>query len=60
MLNVVRRRHSDVTRRVSLLPYEDVFVCRTCLGQNCTVKEKVEVEFKIGEDVLEEVKKLVI
>ena len=33
----------------------DVFVCRTCLGQNCTVEKKLE--FKRGEDILEEVEK---
>ena len=31
----------------------DAFVCRTCLGHNCSVEEKLE--FKRGEDVLEEV-----
>ena len=33
----------------------DVFVYRTCLGHNCSVEEKLE--FKRGEDVLEEVEK---
>ena len=31
------------------------FVCRTCLGHNCSVEEKLE--FKKGEDVLGEVEK---
>ena len=31
-------------------------LCRTCLDHNCSVKEKLE--FKRGEDVLEEVQKL--
>ena len=43
-------------RRVSLLSCEDVFVCRTNLSHNCSVKEKVE--FKRGKDVLEEIEKL--
>ena len=42
-------------RQVSLLSCWDVFVCRTCLGHNCSVEEKFE--FKRGEDVLEEVEK---
>ena len=33
----------------------EVFACRTCLGHNCSVKEKLE--FKRHEDVLEEVEK---
>ena len=41
-------------RLVSLLSCWDVFVCRTCLGHNCSVEEKLG--FKRGEDVLEEVK----
>ena len=40
---------------MSLLSCRDVFVCRTCLGHNCSVEEKFE--FKRGEDVLEEVEK---
>ena len=40
---------------MSLLSYRDVFVCRSCLGHNCSVEEKLE--FKRGEDVLEEVEK---
>ena len=32
-----------------------IFVCRTCLGHNCSVEEKLE--FKKGEEVLEEVEK---
>ena len=46
--------YSDVPRQVSLLSCWDVFVCRTCLGHNCSVQEKLG--FKRGEDVLEEVK----
>ena len=42
-------------RQVSLLSYQDVFVCRTCLVHNCSVHENLE--FKRGEDVLEEVEK---
>ena len=34
----------------------DVFICRTCLGHDCSVEENLE--FKRGEDVLEEVEKL--
>ena len=51
----VHRCCSDVPRQVSLLSCCDVFVCRTCLGHNCSVEEKLE--FKRGEDVLEEVEK---
>ena len=40
-------------RKVSLLLCQDVFVCRTCLGHNYSVEERLE--FKRGEDVLEEV-----
>ena len=46
---------SDVPRQVSLVSCCDVFVCRTCLGHNSAVEEKLE--FKRGEDVLEEVEK---
>ena len=35
----LHRRCSDVPRQVSLLSCWDVFVCRTCLGRNCTVEE---------------------
>ena len=42
-------------RQVSLLLCWDVFVCRTCLGHNYLVEEKLK--FKRGEDVLEEVHK---
>ena len=45
---------SDVPRQVSLSCW-DVFVCRTCLGHNCSVKEKLE--FKRDENVSEEVEK---
>ena len=51
----VHRRCSDVPRQVSLVSCRDVFVCRTCLGHNCSVEEKLE--FKRGDDVLEEVEK---
>ena len=51
----VHRRYSDVPRQVSLLSCRDIFVCRTCLGHNFSVVEKLE--FKTGEDVLEEVEK---
>ena len=33
----------------------DVFDCRKCLGHNCSIEEKLE--FKRGEDVIEEVEK---
>ena len=46
---------SDVPTQLSLLSCWDVFVCRTCIGHNCTTEEKLE--FKRGEDVLEEVEK---
>ena len=46
---------SYVPKQVSILLYRDVFVCRTCLGHNCSVKEKLK--FKRGEDVLEQKKK---
>ena len=39
----------DVSRQVSLLSCRDVFVCRTCLGHNCSVEEMLE--FKRDEDV---------
>ena len=42
-------------RQVSLLSCRDVFVCRACLGHNCLVEEKLE--FKRGEDVLDELEK---
>ena len=51
----VHRPCSDVPRQVSLLSCRDIFVCRTCLRHNCSVMEKLE--FKTGEDVLEEVEK---
>ena len=51
----VHRCCSDVPRQVSLLSFWDFFVCRTCLGHNFSVEEKLE--FKRGEDVLEEVEK---
>ena len=51
----VHRHCSDVPRQVSLLSCQDIFVCRTCLRHNFSVVEKLE--FKTGEDVLEEVEK---
>ena len=48
----VHCRCSDVPRQVSLRSCRDIFVCRTCLCHNCSVVEKLE--FKTGEDVLEE------
>ena len=45
---------SDVSRQVSLLSCRDVFICRTCLGHNCSMEK---LEFKRGEDVLGEVEK---
>ena len=51
----VHRRYSDVSRDVSLLSCRDVFVCRTSLGHNCSVEEKLEL--KRGEDALEKVEK---
>ena len=48
-------RCSGVPRQVCLLSCQDVFVCGTCLGHNCSVEEKLE--FKKGEDVLEEMEK---
>ena len=51
----VHCRCSDVTRQVSLLSCRDIFVCRTCLRHNCSVVEMLE--FKTGEDVLEEVER---
>ena len=38
----VHRHCSDVPMQVSLLLCWDIFVCRTCLGHNCSVEEKVE------------------
>ena len=38
----IHRHCSDVPRQVSLLSCWDVFVCRTCLGHNCSVEEKLE------------------
>ena len=51
----VNHRCSDVSRQVSLRSCWDVFVCRTCLGHDRSVEEKLE--FKRGEDVLDEVAK---
>ena len=39
---------------MSLLSCQDVYVCRTCLGHNCTVEK---LEFERSEDVLQEVEK---
>ena len=46
---------SDRPRQVNLLACRDVFLCRLCLGHNCSVEKKLE--FKRGEDVLEEMQK---
>ena len=54
----VHRRCSDVPRQVSLPSRRNVFVCRTCLGHNCSVEEKLEI--RRVEDVLEEVESFVI
>ena len=54
----VHCRCSDVPRQVSLLSRRDVFVCRIYLVHNYSVEEKLE--FKRGEDVLEEVESFVI
>ena len=40
---------------MNLLSCRDVFICRTCLGHNCSVEEKLE--FKRGDNVLEEMEK---
>ena len=45
----------DVRKWLSLPSCQDVFICRTCLGYTCSVRKKLE--FKRGEDVLEEVKR---
>ena len=42
-------------RQVILVSCCDVFVCKTCLGHNFS--EVGKLEFKRGEDVLQEVKK---
>ena len=47
---------SDARKQVSVLLYWDVFDYRTCPDHNFSVEEKLE--FKRGEDVLEEVEKL--
>ena len=39
----------------SLLSCQDVLVCKTCLAQNCSVEEMLEL--KQGEDVLEKAEK---
>ena len=51
----VHRSCSNVPRQVSLLSCWDIFVYRTCLHHNCSLVEKLE--FKTGEDALEEVEK---
>ena len=51
----VHHRCSDVPRQVSLLSCQEIFVCRTCIGQNCSIEKKIE--FKRGEDVSKEVQK---
>ena len=52
----VHGRCFDVPRQVNPLSCQDVFVCRTCHGHNCSVEEKLE--FKTGEDILGEVEKI--
>ena len=52
----VHRRCYNVPRQLNL-SCQDVFICRTCLGHNCSVEK---LEFKSGEDVLEEVKKFLL
>ena len=52
---LVRCHCSHVRRQMSLPSCPDVFVCRICLGHNCSVEEKLE--FKRGENVLEEAEK---
>ena len=42
----IRGRFFVVPRKASLLSYWDVFVCRICLGHNCSLEEKLE--FKRG------------
>ena len=42
-------------RQVSLLLCWNIIVCRTCLGHNCSVEEKLK--FNRGENNLEEVEK---
>ena len=54
----VHRCCSDVSTgelQLSLLSCWNVFVCRTCLGHNCSVEENLE--FIRGEDVLKKVGK---
>ena len=48
----------NVSRQVGLISCRNVFVYRTCLGHNCSVE--VKLEFKRGEDVLEEVQELAV
>ena len=55
-LSEVVRGCSVVPRQVSLLSCCDIFNCRTCLGHNCSIEEKLE--FKRGDDVFKEVEKL--
>ena len=52
--SLVHRCCSDGTKQVSLLSCRDVFVCRTCLGHNCSVEK---LEFKRGKNVLEKMEK---
>ena len=54
-LKVGVHQGSDVPRQVSVVSCCDFFVCRTCLGNNCSLEEKLG--FKRGEDILEEVEK---
>ena len=52
--SLVHRCCSDGPKQVSLLSCRDVFVCRTCLGHNCSVEK---LEFKRGKNVLEKMEK---
>ena len=54
----VHRSCSNVPRQVSLLSCWDIFVYRTYLHHNCSLVEKLE--FKTGEDALEEVEKFFV
>ena len=47
-----------MARQVSLLLCRDAFIFRTCLGHNCSVKEKLE--FERDEDIVENEKIFVI
>ena len=38
----VHHCYFDKPQQIILLLCQDVFVCRTCLGHNCSVEEKLE------------------